>query len=102
MRVEHVRGFEPSFGDEGAVDAGGRLDVIVAVSMDDPVVNLVDAGHLVRGVLTLADGHHLDPVFRVLIHWFDTNRLFVFSLGLLINLELEVRYSKAQGFLIDF
>lgn len=70
--------------------------------MDDPVVNLVDAGHLVRGVLTLADGHHLDPVFRVLIHWFDTNRLFVFSLGLLINLELEVRYSKAQGFLIDF
>lgn len=58
LRVVHVRWFEASLGDQRAVDAGRALDVIEAVLVDDPIVNLVDARHLVRGVLTLAYRHH--------------------------------------------
>lgn len=79
LRVVHVGRFETAFGDEGAVDGRGTFQVVEAVSVDDPIVDLVDAGHLVRGVLALADRHHVGNS-GVQSHFFECHLFFEHSL----------------------
>lgn len=81
LRVEHVWRLKPSLGNQRAVDAGWTLHVVVTISMDNSVVDGVDARPLVGGIIAFAYRHHfvLSTVlfFRILhfhCFWFRSAR----------------------------